>query len=109
VKGFEQWEGQHYPRRVVILLQAVPDTGFPGLLDSEYEAKGLKLIVGNPSSNREWKENYVFVCGDNWEGLQCEKDDNFIFVRREWGVPPSSGVCVCFFAWLEFRHFVFFF
>jgi hypothetical protein len=56
--------------------------------------RGLKLIVGNPSSNREWKDNYVFVCGDNWEGLQCEKDDNFIPIRREWGVPPSSGVCV---------------
>uniref|UniRef100_A0A2N9ESR4 Uncharacterized protein n=1 Tax=Fagus sylvatica TaxID=28930 RepID=A0A2N9ESR4_FAGSY len=51
-----------------------------------------KLIVGTPSSNREWKDNYVFVCGDNWEGLQCEKDDNFIPVRREWGVPSSSAL-----------------
>ena len=43
--------------------------------------RGLKLIVGTPSSNREWKDNYIFVCGDNWEGLHCEKDDNFIPVR----------------------------
>ena len=56
--------------------------------------RGLKLVVGNPSSNREWKDNYVFVCGDNWEGLFCEKGDNFVHVRREWGVPPSFGVCV---------------
>jgi hypothetical protein len=66
----------------------------PGFWSLNMRQRGLKLIVGNPSSNREWKENYVFVCGDNWEGLQCEKDDNFISVRREWGVPSSSGVCV---------------
>ncbi len=66
----------------------------PGFWTLNMRQRGLKLIVGNPSSNREWKDNYVFVCGDNWEGLQCEKDDNFISVRREWGVPPSSGVCV---------------
>uniref|UniRef100_A0A2N9F3Y4 Uncharacterized protein n=1 Tax=Fagus sylvatica TaxID=28930 RepID=A0A2N9F3Y4_FAGSY len=24
---------------------------------------------------REWKDDYVFVCGDNWEGLVSEKDD----------------------------------
>jgi hypothetical protein len=52
------------------------------------------LVIGNPSSNREWKDNYVFVCGDNWEGLPFEKDDDFISVRREWGVPSSTGVCV---------------
>uniref|UniRef100_A0A2N9F733 Uncharacterized protein n=1 Tax=Fagus sylvatica TaxID=28930 RepID=A0A2N9F733_FAGSY len=52
--------------------------------------RGLKLIVGNPSSNREWKDDYVFVCGDNWEGLISEKDDHFIRVRRKWGVPSSS-------------------
>jgi hypothetical protein len=56
--------------------------------------RGLKLIVGTPLSNREWKDDFVFVCGDNWEGLVCEKDDDFIRVRREWGVPSSSGVCV---------------
>ncbi len=56
--------------------------------------RGLKLIVGTPSSNREWKDDYVFVCENNWEGLVCEKDDTFIHVRREWGVPSSSGVCV---------------
>jgi hypothetical protein len=66
----------------------------PGFWTLSMRQRGLKLIVGNPSSNREWKDNYVFVCGDNWEGLQYEKDDNFILVRRVWGVPPSSGVCV---------------
>uniref|UniRef100_A0A2N9G9C7 Uncharacterized protein n=1 Tax=Fagus sylvatica TaxID=28930 RepID=A0A2N9G9C7_FAGSY len=49
----------------------------PGFWTLNMRQRGLKLIVGNPSSNREWKDNYVFVCGDNWEGLQCEKDDNF--------------------------------
>jgi hypothetical protein len=56
--------------------------------------RGLKLIVGTPSSNREWKDDYIFVCEDNWEGLPCERDNKFIPVRREWGVPSSSGVCV---------------
>uniref|UniRef100_A0A2N9GB78 Uncharacterized protein n=1 Tax=Fagus sylvatica TaxID=28930 RepID=A0A2N9GB78_FAGSY len=32
--------------------------------------RGLKLVVGTPSSNREWKDNFVFVCGDNWEVLR---------------------------------------
>uniref|UniRef100_A0A2N9ISI6 Uncharacterized protein n=1 Tax=Fagus sylvatica TaxID=28930 RepID=A0A2N9ISI6_FAGSY len=64
----------------------------PGFWTLNMRQRGLKLIVGNPSSNREWKDNYVFVCGDNWEGLQCEKDDNFIPIRREWGVPPSSAL-----------------
>jgi hypothetical protein len=68
----------------------------PGFWSLNMRQRGLKLIVGTPSSNREWKDNYVFVCGDNWEGLQCEKDDNFVHVRREWGVPSSSGVCVSF-------------
>uniref|UniRef100_A0A2N9HM56 Uncharacterized protein n=1 Tax=Fagus sylvatica TaxID=28930 RepID=A0A2N9HM56_FAGSY len=54
--------------------------------------RGLKLVVGTPSSNREWKDDFVFVCGDNWEGLPCEKDDNFIPVRREWGVPSFSAL-----------------
>uniref|UniRef100_A0A2N9EPN1 Uncharacterized protein n=1 Tax=Fagus sylvatica TaxID=28930 RepID=A0A2N9EPN1_FAGSY len=64
----------------------------PGFWSLNMRQRGLKLIVGTPSSNREWKDNYVFVCGDNWEGLQCEKDDNFIPVRREWGVPSSSAL-----------------
>uniref|UniRef100_A0A2N9HFE5 Uncharacterized protein n=1 Tax=Fagus sylvatica TaxID=28930 RepID=A0A2N9HFE5_FAGSY len=64
----------------------------PGFWSLNMRQRGLKLIVGTPSSNREWKDNYVFVCGDNWEGLQCEKDDNFVHVRREWGVPSSSAL-----------------
>ena len=65
----------------------------PGFWSLNIRQRGLKLRVGTPSSNREWKDNYVFVCGDNWESLQCEKDDNFIPVHREWGVPSSFGVC----------------
>ena len=76
----------------------------PGFWSLNMRQRGLKLIVGTPSSNREWKDNYVFVCGDNWEGLQCEKDDNFIPVRREWGVPSSSGVCVFFLHGLSFGN-----
>jgi hypothetical protein len=59
--------------------------------------KGLKLVTGLPSSNREWKDDFIFVCGDNWEGLPWEeKDDNFVSVCQEWGVPSSSSVCVFF-------------
>ena len=65
----------------------------PGFWSLNIRQRGLKLRVGTPSSNREWKDNYVFVCGENWESLQCEKDDNFIPVHREWGVPSSFGVC----------------
>jgi hypothetical protein len=70
----------------------------PGFWSLNMRQRGLKLVVGTPSSNREWKDNFVFVCGDNWEGYLCEKDEGFIRVRREWGVPSSSGVCffVCF-------------
>uniref|UniRef100_A0A2N9HFQ4 Uncharacterized protein n=1 Tax=Fagus sylvatica TaxID=28930 RepID=A0A2N9HFQ4_FAGSY len=64
----------------------------PGFWSLNMRQRGLKLVVGTPSSNREWKDNFVFVCGDNWEGLLCEKDDDFIHVRREWGVPSSSAL-----------------
>ena len=57
--------------------------------------RNLKLVTSLPSSNREWKDDYIFVCGDNWEGLLWEeKDDNFVRVCYEWGVPSSSSVCV---------------
>ena len=66
----------------------------PGFWILNVRQRNLKLITGLPSSNREWKDDYIFVCGDNWEGLLWEeKDDNFVRVRREWGVPSSSGVC----------------
>uniref|UniRef100_A0A2N9GNP2 Uncharacterized protein n=1 Tax=Fagus sylvatica TaxID=28930 RepID=A0A2N9GNP2_FAGSY len=55
-------------------------------------------VEGTPSSNREWKDNYVFVCGDNWEGLQCEKDDNF--------VPCSSRVGRALVLLHHYKHFV---
>jgi hypothetical protein len=49
----------------------------------------MKVIQGLPSSNHEWKYNYVFVCGDNL-------DEDFIKVCRYWGTPSSSDVCVSF-------------
>uniref|UniRef100_A0A2N9FP09 Uncharacterized protein n=1 Tax=Fagus sylvatica TaxID=28930 RepID=A0A2N9FP09_FAGSY len=64
----------------------------PGFWSLNMRQKGLKLVVGTPSSNREWKDRFVFVCGDNWEGLLCERDDDFIRVRRKWGVPSSSAL-----------------
>ena len=66
----------------------------PGFWSLNMRQKGLNLVVGTPSSNREWKDDFVFVCGDNWESLPYEKDDDFIPVCREWGMPSSSGVCV---------------
>ncbi len=41
----------------------------PGFWSLNMRQRGLKLVVGNPSSNREWKDDFVFVCGDNWEGF----------------------------------------
>jgi hypothetical protein len=67
----------------------------PGFWTLNVRQRGLKLVTGLPSSNREWKDDYIFVCGDNWEGRPWEeKDDNFVRVRREWGVPSSTSVCV---------------
>ena len=59
--------------------------------------KGMKLVTSLPTSNREWKDDYVFICGENWEGLPWEKkDDSFVRVRRAWATPPTSSVSVCF-------------
>uniref|UniRef100_A0A2N9EXW8 Uncharacterized protein n=1 Tax=Fagus sylvatica TaxID=28930 RepID=A0A2N9EXW8_FAGSY len=64
----------------------------PGFWTLNVRQRGLKLVIGLPSSNREWKDDYIFVCGDNWEGRPWEeKDDNFVRVRREWGVPSSTN------------------
>ncbi len=69
----------------------------PGFWTLNSRKKRLKLVIGLPTSNREWKDDYIFVCGDNWEGLPWEeKDDSFVRVRRAWGTPPASGVCMCF-------------
>jgi hypothetical protein len=49
------------------------------------------------SSNRTWKDGYVFVCGDNWERLPREEaSGGFTRVRRSWGTLSSSGVCFFF-------------
>ena len=54
----------------------------------------MRLVDGLSSSNRGWKDGYFFVCGDNWEGLPWEeKDESFIKVHYDWGVPPTSGMC----------------
>ena len=67
----------------------------PGFWTLNARHRGLKLVIGQPSSNREWKDDYIFVCGDNWEGFSWEeKDGDFIGVRLEGGVPSSSSVCV---------------
>jgi hypothetical protein len=69
----------------------------PGFWTLNNRKKGMKLVTGLLTSNREWKDNYVFVCGESWEGLPWEeKDDSIVMVRRAWGTPPTSGVCVCF-------------
>ena len=52
-----------------------------------------KIVQGLPSSNRIWKDEFVFVCGDTWERLPQEDPRDFVKVRRSWGTPSSSGVC----------------
>ena len=37
----------------------------PGFWSLNARQRGLKLVIGNPSSNREWKDDFIFVCGDN--------------------------------------------
>ena len=41
----------------------------PGFWTLNNRQKGMKLVTDLPTSNREWKDDYVFICGDNWEGL----------------------------------------
>uniref|UniRef100_A0A2N9H3S8 Uncharacterized protein n=1 Tax=Fagus sylvatica TaxID=28930 RepID=A0A2N9H3S8_FAGSY len=41
----------------------------------------MRIIHGLPSSNRTWKDGYVFVCGDNWERLPQEDPRDFVKVR----------------------------
>uniref|UniRef100_A0A2N9G0U8 Uncharacterized protein n=1 Tax=Fagus sylvatica TaxID=28930 RepID=A0A2N9G0U8_FAGSY len=63
----------------------------PGFWTLNSRQRGMKLVTGLPTSNREWKDGYVFVCGENWEGLPGEeKDDSFVRVRHAWGTPLAS-------------------
>jgi hypothetical protein len=62
-----------------------------------------RVVQGLPSSDRIWKDGYFFVCGDNWERLPHEDPRDFVGVRRSWGTPSRSGVC------LRFALFFFFF
>jgi hypothetical protein len=55
-----------------------------------------RVVPGLPSSDRIWKDEYFFVCGDNWERLPQEDPRDFVRVRRSWGTPSSSGVCLSF-------------
>ncbi len=55
-----------------------------------------RVVQGLPSSDRIWKDGYFFVCGDNWERLPQEDPRDFVGVRRSWGAPSSSGVCLSF-------------
>ena len=55
-----------------------------------------KIVQGLPSSNRIWKDEFVFVCGDTWERLPQENPRDFVKVRRSWGTPSSSSVCFSF-------------
>jgi hypothetical protein len=64
-----------------------------------------KVVQGLPSSDRIWKDGYFFVCGDNWERLPQEGPNDFVGVRRFWGTPSSSGVCLSSY----FRLFLFFY
>uniref|UniRef100_A0A2N9H6G0 Uncharacterized protein n=1 Tax=Fagus sylvatica TaxID=28930 RepID=A0A2N9H6G0_FAGSY len=42
-----------------------------------------RIVHGLPSSNRSWKDDYIFVCGDNWEGLpRKESSRDFVKVCR---------------------------
>ncbi len=67
----------------------------PGFWTLNSRQRGMKLVTGLSTSNREWKDGYVFVCGENWESLPGEeKDDSFVRVRHAWGTPPASSVCV---------------
>ncbi len=68
-----------------------------------------RVVQGLPSSDRIWKDGYFFVCGDNWERLQQEDPRDFVGVRRSWGTPSPSGVCLFLrFAFLVFFYFYFF-
>uniref|UniRef100_A0A2N9I3H4 Uncharacterized protein n=1 Tax=Fagus sylvatica TaxID=28930 RepID=A0A2N9I3H4_FAGSY len=72
---------------------AIPYSCVVGFWTLNGRQKNLKLVTGLPTSNREWKDGYIFVCGDNWESLPWEEnDDTFVRVRRAWGTPPASGI-----------------
>uniref|UniRef100_A0A2N9GR09 Uncharacterized protein n=1 Tax=Fagus sylvatica TaxID=28930 RepID=A0A2N9GR09_FAGSY len=65
----------------------------PGFWTFNGRQKGMKLIIGLPTSNREWKDGFVFVCRDNWEGPPWEeRDENVVHICRSWGVPQPSAI-----------------
>ena len=43
----------------------------------------MRIVHELPSSNKSWKDGYVFVCGNNWERLpEEEASRDFVRVRR---------------------------
>jgi hypothetical protein len=66
-----------------------------------------RVVQGLPSSDRIWKDGYFFVCGDNWERLPQEDPRDFVGVRRSWGTPSRSGVCLRFAPFFFFLLFLY--
>ena len=53
----------------------------------------LRLVYETPESNRNWKNRYFFVLGDNWLCHLDEQQDMPI-LDRTWGILPPSGRCL---------------
>ena len=50
----------------------------------------LRLICENPNSNRDWKNRYFFLKGDEW---MCHPGDNeFMPVDKTWGMMSPLGM-----------------
>ena len=58
------------------------------------------MVLDSPSSLRNWKTNFFFVSGDNWEFTQGEDLDDAPKLLCSWGTPVSSvsfylTFCMC--------------
>lgn len=53
----------------------------------------LRLVFETPDSNRNWKNQYFFIQGDNWVCHPNERQD-MPLVDITWGILPSSGRCL---------------
>jgi hypothetical protein len=75
----------------------------PGFWTFKHCDMETRIVQGLPSSNRTWKDGYVFVYGDNWERLPGEEaSGDYTRVRRSWGIPSKSGVCHSSYLFLPF-------
>ena len=52
----------------------------------------LMIVYETPDSNRNWKNRYFFVQGDNWVCHPDERQDMPI-LDRTWGIVPLFGRC----------------